>query len=75
MGLNLDRVKFLDLSPTADSFTSDQTYDIFSPAEVEQAPVNQSIVEAIDRLQPQRIFLDAITQFRFLDKYMGIIRG
>ncbi|WP_019507783.1 ATPase domain-containing protein [Pleurocapsa sp. PCC 7319] len=66
IGLNLDEVEFLDLSPTADFFASDQTYDIFSPAEVEQAPVTQSIIEAIDRLQPQRIFLDAITQFRFL---------
>ena len=48
MGLNLDGVEFLDLSPTEDFFTEDLTYDIFSPAEVEKAPITQSIIEASD---------------------------
>ncbi len=66
IGIDIDEVKFLDLSPTADFFTEDQTYDIFSPAEVEKAPTTQNIIDTINRLKPQRIFLDAITQFRFL---------
>lgn len=66
IGIDLDQVKFLDLSPKADFFTEDQTYDIFSPAEVDKAPITEKIIDAIDHLQPQRVFLDAITQFRFL---------
>lgn len=66
IGIDLEQVEFLDLSPTADFFAEDETYDIFSPAEVEKAPITQKIIDAIDRLQPKRIFLDAITQFRFL---------
>jgi circadian clock protein KaiC len=66
IGIDLEQVEFLDLSPTADFFTENQTYDIFSPAEVEQAPIIQNIIKTIARIQPQRIFLDAITQFRFL---------
>ncbi|VEP16644.1 KaiC protein [Hyella patelloides LEGE 07179] len=66
LDIDIDRVEFLDLSPTADFFTEDQTYDIFSPAEVDRAPMTQKIIEAIDKIKPQRIFLDAITQFRFL---------
>ncbi|MGL5076896.1 MAG: ATPase domain-containing protein, partial [Waterburya sp.] len=66
IGIDLEKVKFLDLSPTADFFTENQSYDIFSPAEVEKAPIIQDITETIARLKPQRIFLDAITQFRFL---------
>ena len=66
IGINLDEVNFLDLSPTADFFTEDQNYDIFSPAEVEKAPISQKIIDAINKIKPQRIFLDAITQFRFL---------
>jgi circadian clock protein KaiC len=66
IGINLEQVQFLDLSTTADFFAEDQTYDIFSPAEVEKAPITQKIIETINRWQPQRIFLDAITQFRFL---------
>ncbi|MGL5943495.1 MAG: ATPase domain-containing protein [Waterburya sp.] len=66
IGIDLKQVEFLDLSPTADFFTENQSYDIFSPAEVEKAPIIQDITKTIARLQPQRIFLDAITQFRFL---------
>lgn len=66
IGINVDQIEFLDLSPTADFFIKDQTYDIFSPAEVEKAPIIQKIIDKIDSIQPQRIFLDAITQFRFL---------
>ena len=64
--IDIDRVQFLDLSPTADFFTEDQTYDIFSPAEVEKSPITQKIIETIEQINPQRIFLDSITQFRFL---------
>jgi circadian clock protein KaiC len=66
LGLNLDNVEFLDFSPTAEFFTQVQTYDIFSPAEVERDPIAQQIIECVTRSQPQRIFLDAMTQFRYL---------
>ncbi len=66
IGMSLERVEFLDLSPTEEFFSEDQSYDIFSPAEVEKAPITQKIIDAVDRIKPQRIFLDAITQFRFL---------
>lgn len=66
MNIDLDGVEFLDLSPTADFFTEEQSYDIFSPAEVEQAPMTQEIMNTINSIKPQRVFLDAITQFRFL---------
>ena len=66
ISLDLTAVDFLDLSPTADLFTEEQTYDIFSPAEVAKSPLIQKIVDAVERTKPQRIFLDAITQFRYL---------
>ena len=66
IGIDLEHIEFLDLSPSAEFFTQDQTYDIFSPAEVEQAPTTQKLIEAIVQKQPERVFLDTITQFRFL---------
>jgi circadian clock protein KaiC len=66
IGIDLEKVNFLDLSPTADFFTGDQSYDIFSPADVEREPLTKSIIEKIELIKPQRIFLDAITQFRYL---------
>ncbi len=59
-------IEFLDLSPTAEFFTKVQTYDIFSPAEVEREPTAQKIIERVSTLKPQRVFLDPITQFRYL---------
>jgi circadian clock protein KaiC len=66
LGFDLQGVSFLDLSPTSDFFSEVQTYDIFSPAEVEREPTTQRIIERVEELKPQRVFLDAITQFRYL---------
>lgn len=66
IGFEPDTVAFLDLSPTSEFFTEVQTYDIFSPAEVEREPTTQKIIEQIETLKPQRIFLDAMTQLRYL---------
>ncbi len=65
-GFDLSSVAFLDLSPTPDFFTEVQTYDVFSPAEVEREPTTNRIVAEVEALRPQRVFLDAITYFRYL---------
>jgi len=66
LGFDLTDVHFLDLSPNSAFFTQMQTYDIFSPAEVEREPVTQQILERIQQLRPRRVVLDAMTQFRYL---------
>ena len=66
IGIDLERIEFLDLSPSTETFTQDQTYNIFSPAEVEQGPMTQKLIKAIADIEPKRVFLDTITQFRFL---------
>ncbi|WP_346289700.1 ATPase domain-containing protein [Sphaerothrix gracilis] len=66
LGIDLTGIEFLDLSPTPDFFAESQSYDIFSPADVEREPTTQKIIECIESLQPSRIFLDSITQFRYL---------
>ncbi|GIV99590.1 MULTISPECIES: ATPase domain-containing protein [Roseiflexus] len=66
MGIDVRHIRFLDLSPSPQFFTEVETYDIFSPAEVERAPTARKITEMVERLNPQRVFLDAMTQFRYL---------
>lgn len=66
LGLGLERVHFLDLSPTPEFFADAGSYDIFSPAEVELEPTTRRIVGEIEAFKPQRVFLDAMTQFRYL---------
>jgi circadian clock protein KaiC len=65
-GFDLRNVTFLDLSPSADFFTEVQTYDVFSPAEVEREPTTNKITAEVESLRPQRVFLDAMTYFRYL---------
>ncbi|HCE56241.1 MAG TPA: recombinase RecA [Prolixibacteraceae bacterium] len=66
LGLNVEKITFLDLSPEPDFFSKVETYDIFTPAEVEREPTTRQIVETIEKVKPVRVFLDAMTQFKFL---------
>ncbi len=65
-GIDLKGIDFLDLSPTSEFFAEVETYDIFSPAEVERLPITQKIIESVTSLKPRRVFLDPMTQFRYL---------
>lgn len=65
-GIDLSAVAVLDISPTSSFFAEAQSYDIFSPAEVEREPVTYRILEQVAALRPQRVFLDPMTQFRYL---------
>lgn len=65
-GIDLQGAAFLDLSPPPALFAETRTYDIFSPAEVERNPLTKQIVECVQAVNPRRIFLDALTQMRYL---------
>ncbi len=66
IGVSTDQISFVDLSPTSDFFAEVETYDIFSPAEVEREPTTRRIVEAVEKVQPARVFIDSMAQFRYL---------
>jgi circadian clock protein KaiC len=65
-GFDLSGVEFLDLAPSPDFFAQIQTYDIFSPADVEREPTTERITTEVDRLKPLRVFIDSMTHFRYL---------
>lgn len=65
-GIDLSEVYFLDLSPDQQHFAQMESYDIFSSAEVERDPITQKILSTIEELKPERIFVDAMTQSRYL---------
>lgn len=66
LGLDTSGIQFVDISPSSSFFIEIQTYDIFSPAEVEKVPITNKIKEIIESLKPERIFIDPITQLRYL---------
>src|SRR5207302_1566186 len=65
-GFDLADTPILDLTPASDFFARAKTYDIFSPADVEREPLTRKITEHIEKQKPQRVFVDAISQFRYL---------
>jgi circadian clock protein KaiC len=65
-GLNSDTLRFLELSPTGDRFTEEGTYTLFSSAEAEQPSLVSEVRETVEELQPDRVLIDPITEFRFM---------
>ena len=66
LGLDSSGIQFLDISPSSSFFIEAQTYDIFSPAEVERVPITSKIKEMVEAIKPDRVFIDPITQLRYL---------
>lgn len=66
VGLDLDGIDVLDLSPGSEAFGPGTTYDVFAPEEVESEDVAEAILDAFDEHEPERIFMDPITVLRHL---------
>lgn len=64
--LNSESLRFLELAPTADRFAEEGMYTLFSSADVEQPSLINEVRETVEELQPDRVFIDPITEFRFL---------
>lgn len=66
VGMGVERVHFLSLAPDESFFTEQSGYDIFMSADVEQAPIAESVVAAVEHHRPDRVFIDSLTQMRFI---------
>ncbi|TDX24796.1 circadian clock protein KaiC [Modicisalibacter xianhensis] len=66
VGLDVTSINFLSLIPDEHFFTEQQGYDIFASADVEQEPLVEAIVQAVTEHAPKRVFVDSLTQLRFL---------
>ncbi len=66
MGFTLEGMDFLDMSPTKEFFVEGQMYDLFSSADVDRDPITQGIVSQVQAIRPKRVFVDTMTQFRYL---------
>jgi len=54
------------LSPSGDAFHGDSAYDLFHADEVERSPITESIRDRVDRVEPDRVLVDPITELRHL---------
>jgi circadian clock protein KaiC len=66
LGMGLDAVTIVDLTPSPQTFSAMETYDIFSPAEIEREPITKEISRALAQENVQRVFVDGFDHFRQL---------
>jgi circadian clock protein KaiC len=66
LGFDLDGVDVLDLSPSSEFFAEDQSYSVFGADEVEGEDLTERIAERVADREPDRVFVDPVTQFRYL---------
>ena len=66
IGLDMKDVAFLVLSTHSEFFAELQNHRIFDPAAEVQATLTYKIIQQIQTLKPQRVFLDSMTQLRML---------
>lgn len=67
LGIEIGGMEFLDLRPGPEFFTrAEGYYDIFPAVEVERSPLTKRVIEAIERIRPNRVFIDPMTQLRYL---------
>ena len=66
MNFNTDEIPILDLAPGRSFFKDGQSSSVFEDADVDLDPLIDQITKKVDELEPDRIFLDSLTQLRFL---------
>ncbi|AKH98657.1 gas vesicle protein GvpD [Halanaeroarchaeum sulfurireducens] len=66
--LHPDDIHFHDLSPSDDQFAEDEAYSLFEAADVEQSVFIEELKDTIQDIDPDRVLVDPITEFRYLTK-------
>lgn len=64
--LETDGIQFHNLSPTQEQFAESESYSVFESAEVEQSDFISTLRDTVDEVEPDRVLLDPITEFRYL---------
>jgi circadian clock protein KaiC len=67
-GLSLGNIEIIELLPDENDLLPEQQYTVFHPAEVELNDRMQRIVREVERVHPDRLVIDALSELRMLAK-------
>jgi circadian clock protein KaiC len=59
LGFNIEDSEVLDLSTSSEFFEGDKSHNIFKN-------ITKEVTEAVEKVDPERVFVDPISQFRYL---------
>ena len=65
-GWGLEGIQIHELFPMGDQLDPEEQYTVFHPSEVELGKVTQGILAEVERLQPQRVVFDSLSEIRLL---------
>jgi circadian clock protein KaiC len=65
-GWRLDEIEILDLADAGMDLTADSGYTVFHPSEVELDETTQRVLAEVDRIKPERIVFDSLSELRML---------
>jgi circadian clock protein KaiC len=67
-GIELKGANFVDLKPNEEDLKPDNQYTVFHPSEIELGDRLQAIVTEVERYEPDRLVIDALSELRMLAK-------
>jgi circadian clock protein KaiC len=65
-GTDIEGLEFLNLSASGDDFQGDETYTLFESGEVESPSLVDNIRSEVQAIDPDRVVVDPVTEFRYL---------
>ena len=65
-GWDITQLEFVDLNPVKDDGRAPEEYSVFAPSEVESASMWQGIYDAVEKVDPDRVAIDSLTQLYYL---------
>ncbi|TDO78291.1 KaiC/GvpD/RAD55 family RecA-like ATPase [Halanaerobium saccharolyticum] len=65
---NLEKINFIDLTPSSKLIEDNQQYSVFSVEEVEKKSIIEKIIDELKVSKADRVYFDGLTQLRFLAK-------
>jgi circadian clock protein KaiC len=67
-GWTLDGIEIVELIADESEFTADTQLTMYHPSEVELNETTRKMLDAIERIQPQRVVFDSLSEFRLLSQ-------
>jgi circadian clock protein KaiC len=65
-GWNLEKLTIHDLTVSGDTLRDDSRYTVFHPAEVELDETTKAVLNEVERVNPERVVFDSLSEMRML---------
>src|SRR4051794_5321118 len=65
-GWSLDKIELLELSAIEALLRPESQTTVFHPSEIELTKITSLLLESVERIEPQRVVFDSLSEFRLI---------